>query len=238
MIGRTGLREGREKEGEERGRGGERGEEGRERCAPKRTDHSIRCNTPSLECRQSIHSICTFLSTPQHSFPPSLAILTLTLHIAFRIVSTHVSPPEIRTTQIEAIFAIQFWGESHQTRFKMSVTGKRIVGMPTLLLYEAEGCTALVQTRDGSIFRGMIDEVEDNWNLSMKTVIMKAKGSTEEIPFKMLYIRGAQIEFIVLPEMYLFGRKRRSCVGLSTRRCSSACSISRRETPRPRCSWI
>lgn len=120
----------------------------------------------------------------------------------------------------------------------MSVTGKRIVGMPTLLLYEAEGCTALVQTRDGSIFRGMIDEVEDNWNLSMKTVIMKAKGSTEEIPFKMLYIRGAQIEFIVLPEMYLFGRKRRSCVGLSTRRCSSACSISRRETPRPRCSWI
>ena len=41
MIGRTGLREGRGKEGEERGGGGGRGEEGRERCAPKRTDHSI-----------------------------------------------------------------------------------------------------------------------------------------------------------------------------------------------------
>ncbi|KAK8823323.1 hypothetical protein WA577_002244 [Blastocystis sp. JDR] len=84
----------------------------------------------------------------------------------------------------------------------MSVTGKRIVGVPTLILYEAEGCTALVQTRDGSIFRGMISEVEDNWNLNMKTVIMKAKGSDEEIPFSMLYIRGAQIEFIVLPEMF------------------------------------
>ncbi|OAO15286.1 small nuclear ribonucleoprotein Sm D3 [Blastocystis sp. ATCC 50177/Nand II] len=86
----------------------------------------------------------------------------------------------------------------------MSVTGKRIVGVPTLILYEAEGCTALVQTRDGSIFRGMISEVEDNWNLNMKTVIMKAKGSDEEIPFSMLYIRGAQIEFIVLPEMCVF----------------------------------
>lgn len=86
----------------------------------------------------------------------------------------------------------------------MSVTGKRIVGVPTLILYEAEGCTDLVQTRDGSIFRGMISEVEDNWNLNMKTVIMKAKGSDEEIPFSMLYIRGAQIEFIVLPEMCVF----------------------------------
>ena len=74
--------------------------------------------------------------------------------------------------------------------------------MPTLLLYEAEGCTVLVQTRDGTIFRGMIVEVEDNWNLSMTKVIMKRKGSQEEIPFQQLFIRGAQIAFIVLPDMY------------------------------------
>ena len=52
MIGRTGLREGRGKEGEKRGGDGGRGEEGRERCAPKRTDHSIsgiERNVESLE---------------------------------------------------------------------------------------------------------------------------------------------------------------------------------------------
>ena len=87
----------------------------------------------------------------------------------------------------------------------MSVTGKRIVGMPTLLLYEAEGCTILVQTRDGSIFRGVLHEVEDNWNLNLKKAVMKSKGSNEEIPFDMMYIRGAQIEFVCLPEMYVFG---------------------------------
>ena len=52
MIGRTGLGEGRGKEGEERGGGGGRGEEERGRCAPKRTDHSIsgiERNVESLE---------------------------------------------------------------------------------------------------------------------------------------------------------------------------------------------
>ncbi|CBK23217.2 uncharacterized protein [Blastocystis hominis] len=84
----------------------------------------------------------------------------------------------------------------------MSVSGKRIIGMPTLLLYEAEGCTALIQTRDGSIYRGIIMEVQDNWNLNMKNVTMKTKYSNEIIPFEMLFIRGAQISFIVLPEMF------------------------------------
>lgn len=83
----------------------------------------------------------------------------------------------------------------------MSVTGKKLIGMPTLLLYEAEGCTILVQTRDGSIFRGVLNEVEDNWNLNLQNVVMKAKGSNEEIPFQMMYIRGAQISFLVLPDM-------------------------------------
>lgn len=83
----------------------------------------------------------------------------------------------------------------------MSVSGKRIIGMPTLLLYEAEGCTALVQTRDGSIYRGIIMEVQDNWNLNMKKVTMKTKYSNDPTPFEMLFIRGAQISFIVLPEM-------------------------------------
>lgn len=83
----------------------------------------------------------------------------------------------------------------------MSVTGKKLIGMPTLLLYEAEGCTILVQTRDGSIFRGVLNEVEDNWNLNLQNVVMKAKGSYEEIPFQMMYIRGTQISFIVLPDM-------------------------------------
>ena len=83
----------------------------------------------------------------------------------------------------------------------MSVTGKRLVGVPTLLLYEAEGCKILVQTRDGSLYCGALDEVEDNWNLNMKNVVMKAKGSNEGVSFEMMYIRGTEISFIVLPEL-------------------------------------
>ncbi|KAK8792343.1 hypothetical protein WA538_003730 [Blastocystis sp. DL] len=84
----------------------------------------------------------------------------------------------------------------------MSVTGKRIIGMPTLLLYEAEGCTVLIQTRDGSLYRGRIEEVEDNWNIHMSNVVMKTKGSKEEFPFKRLFIRGAHVSFIVIPDMF------------------------------------
>ena len=43
MIGRTGLREGRGEEGEERGGEGERGEEGREWGAPEGEDHCSIC---------------------------------------------------------------------------------------------------------------------------------------------------------------------------------------------------
>ena len=85
----------------------------------------------------------------------------------------------------------------------MSVTGKRIIGMPTLLLYEAEGCTVLIQTRDGSLYRGRIEEVEDNWNIHMSNVVMKTRGSKDESPFKRLFIRGANISFIVIPDMLL-----------------------------------
>ena len=82
----------------------------------------------------------------------------------------------------------------------MSVTGKRIIGMPTLLLYEAEGCTILVQTRDQSLYRGILEDVEDNWNLHMSSVVMQKKGSKMNIPLKKLFIRGANVSFIVIPD--------------------------------------
>ena len=82
----------------------------------------------------------------------------------------------------------------------MSVTGKRIIGMPTLLLYEAEGCTILVQTRDGSLYRGRLEDVEDNWNLHMMSVVMRKKGSKTDIPLNKLFIRGANVSFIVIPD--------------------------------------
>ena len=82
----------------------------------------------------------------------------------------------------------------------MSVTGKRIIGMPTLLLYEAEGCTILVQTRDGSLYRGRLEDVEDNWNLHMMSVVMRRKSSKTDIPLNKLFIRGANVSFIVIPD--------------------------------------
>lgn len=82
----------------------------------------------------------------------------------------------------------------------MSVTGKRIIGMPTLLLYEAEGCTILAQTRDGTLYRGMLGEVEDNWNLHMRKVLMRTKGSKKDVALEKLFIRGANVSFLVIPD--------------------------------------
>jgi small nuclear ribonucleoprotein D3 len=50
----------------------------------------------------------------------------------------------------------------------VSVTGKRGVGIPIILLHDAEGGLVTVELKNGCTYRGTLDEAQDNMNMTMK----------------------------------------------------------------------
>lgn len=50
----------------------------------------------------------------------------------------------------------------------MSVTGKRGVGIPIILLHDAEGGVVTVELKNGSIYRGILEDGQDNMNCTLK----------------------------------------------------------------------
>ncbi|CAN0222882.1 unnamed protein product, partial [Discosporangium mesarthrocarpum] len=82
----------------------------------------------------------------------------------------------------------------------MSVTGNAGIGMPIILLHDAEGGIITVELKNGEVYRGMLDEAEDSMNLVLKDCIKTdVKGKTSQL--SQLYVRGNQIVFCVVPEM-------------------------------------
>ena len=81
----------------------------------------------------------------------------------------------------------------------MAVTGSHGLGVPTTMLHEGEGFFVTVETRLGELYRGLLTESEDNWNLHMKNVMYTdSNGKTAKM--EKVFIRGSQIRFVVLPE--------------------------------------
>lgn len=82
----------------------------------------------------------------------------------------------------------------------MSVVGNNRVGIPIVLLHDAEGSVVSVETKAGELIRGLLFEAEDMMNLYLKNaVIYDRKGAKRKVD--QVYVRGCQITFIVLPEM-------------------------------------
>jgi small nuclear ribonucleoprotein D3 len=82
----------------------------------------------------------------------------------------------------------------------MSVVGNNRVGIPIVLLHDAEGAVVTVETRKGELIRGLLFEAEDMMNLYLKNcVVCGPDGAQRKID--QLYLRGTEIVFIVLPEM-------------------------------------
>lgn len=52
----------------------------------------------------------------------------------------------------------------------MSVTGNAGIGMPIILLHDAEGGIVTVELKNGEVCRGMLDEAEDSMNLVLKVL--------------------------------------------------------------------
>ena len=82
----------------------------------------------------------------------------------------------------------------------MSVVGNNRVGIPIVLLHDAEGAVVSVETKNGEIIRGLLFEAEDMMNLYIKNaVVWNVHGVKRKVD--QLYLRGREIVFIVIPQM-------------------------------------
>lgn len=54
--------------------------------------------------------------------------------------------------------------------FVVSVTGRRGIGIPVILLHDAEGGIVTIQLRNGDVLRGVLDDAQDNMNTVMKVL--------------------------------------------------------------------
>lgn len=50
----------------------------------------------------------------------------------------------------------------------MSVSGRRGVGIPIILLHDAEGGVVTIELKDGSTYQGTLDDAQDNMNCLMR----------------------------------------------------------------------
>ena len=83
----------------------------------------------------------------------------------------------------------------------MSIVGNNRVGIPIVLLHDAEGAVVTVETKRGELIRGLLFEAEDMMNLYLKkAVVLGPKPGSKRI-VEQIYVRGTEIVFIVLPEM-------------------------------------
>ncbi|CAB9507417.1 ribonucleoprotein Sm D3 [Seminavis robusta] len=82
----------------------------------------------------------------------------------------------------------------------MSVVGNNRVGIPIVLLHDAEGAVIEVETRS-HLVRGLIFEAEDQMNLYMKNCVVKECDTGAKRKVNQIYIRGPEIVFIILPSM-------------------------------------
>jgi small nuclear ribonucleoprotein D3 len=91
-------------------------------------------------------------------------------------------------------------GATKKATTDMSVVGNNRVGIPIVLLHDAEGAVVEVETKAGLLIRGLLFEAEDQMNLYLKNcVVTGVDGVKRKTP--QLYLRGCEIVFICLPDM-------------------------------------
>ena len=83
----------------------------------------------------------------------------------------------------------------------MSVVGNNRVGIPIVLLHDAEGAVVEVETKRGELIRGLLFEAEDMMNLYIKKAVVLGPAPGAKRKVEQVYIRGTEIVLVVLPEM-------------------------------------
>jgi len=81
----------------------------------------------------------------------------------------------------------------------MSVVGNNRVGIPIVVLHDAEGSVIEVETKKGELIRGLLFEAEDMMNLYIKNAIVTdaTTGIKRRVP--QAYVRGPTIVYVILP---------------------------------------
>lgn len=106
----------------------------------------------------------------------------------------------------------------------MAVTGKRGVGIPTILLHDGEGTIVSIEMKTGETYRGLLDETEDNMNCVMKDAVRTdINGNTTHV--EQVYLRGSQILFIVFPDIYPLQPHTCGCILYRSWYRTTPCSI-------------
>jgi small nuclear ribonucleoprotein D3 len=86
----------------------------------------------------------------------------------------------------------------------MSVVGNNRVGIPIVVLHDAEGAVIEIETKQGEFIRGLLFEAEDMMNLYLKNVTICSTTDSYTIQKRksnQVYVRGNEIVMVVLPPM-------------------------------------
>jgi small nuclear ribonucleoprotein D3 len=67
-----------------------------------------------------------------------------------------------------------------------------IVGVPIKLLHESQGHICSIETKQSTLYRGKLIEVEDNMSVQLKEVSMTQRDG-RVVGLEQVYLRGSQI---------------------------------------------
>uniref|UniRef100_A0A7S3B4W5 Small nuclear ribonucleoprotein Sm D3 n=1 Tax=Haptolina ericina TaxID=156174 RepID=A0A7S3B4W5_9EUKA len=74
------------------------------------------------------------------------------------------------------------------------------VGIPIKVLHDAEGHTVTIELKNGEVFRGKLDEAEDNMNCHLSNCTKTAKDGRVNT-LANVFLRGSHVRFMVLPDI-------------------------------------
>ena len=74
------------------------------------------------------------------------------------------------------------------------------IGIPIKVLHDAEGHTVTVELKTGEIFRGKLDEAEDNMNVHLSNCTKTARDGRVST-LSNCFLRGSHVRFMVLPDI-------------------------------------
>ena len=75
------------------------------------------------------------------------------------------------------------------------------IGVPIKLLHEAKAHVVTVELKTGELYRGYLIESEDNMNCRIDSCHLTTKEG-QTVYMEQVYLRGAQIRFMIVPDMF------------------------------------
>ena len=74
------------------------------------------------------------------------------------------------------------------------------VGIPIKALHDAEGHTVTVELIDQTLYRGTLDQADDNMNLHLSNVTATRRDGSQRA-LQNVFLRGSRVRFVVLPDI-------------------------------------